>query len=76
MPAGWTAAAPTTFTPTEDVQRAGFTPSRPLVLGFVAAMNVRALSDAPIEGDAAPRLAVGIPMADDAGARLAVCLVF
>jgi len=32
--------------------------------------------DAPIEGDAAPRLALGIPMLDGAGTHCVACLVF
>jgi hypothetical protein len=47
-----------------------------LASGLPKVVKVRALEDAPIEGDAAPRLALGIPMVDDAGTRRAACLVF
>jgi hypothetical protein len=47
-----------------------------LASGLPKVVKVRALEDAPIEGDAAPRLALGIPMEDGMGTRSAACLVF
>jgi hypothetical protein len=44
--------------------------------GVPKVVTVRVPEDAPIEGDAAPRLALGIPMVDGAGTRCAACLVF
>jgi hypothetical protein len=39
-------------------------------------LKVRPLEDAPIEGDAAPRLALGIPMGDGESTRRVACLIF
>jgi hypothetical protein len=47
-----------------------------LASGVPKVVRVKALEDAPIEGDAAPRLALGIPMVDNDGTRCAACLVF
>lgn len=47
-----------------------------LASGVPRVMTVQVPEDAPIDGDAAPRLALGIPMLDAAGVRCAACLVF
>jgi len=47
-----------------------------LATGVPRVVTVHVPEDAPIEGDAAPRLALGIPMVDGAGTRCAACLVF
>jgi len=47
-----------------------------LATGVPKVVPVRVPEDAPIEGDAAPRLALGIPMVDGDGTRCAACLVF
>jgi hypothetical protein len=47
-----------------------------LASGVPKVMKVEVPEDAPIEGDAAPRLTLGIPMVDGEGTRCAACLVF
>lgn len=47
-----------------------------LTTGAPKVVTVQVPEDAPIEGDAAPRLALGIPMVDGAGTRRVACLVF
>jgi hypothetical protein len=47
-----------------------------LASGVPKVVSVRVPEDAPIEGDAAPRLALGIPMVDGDGTRCVACLVF
>jgi hypothetical protein len=47
-----------------------------LASGIPKVVTVRVPEDAPIEGDAAPRLALGIPMMDGDGTRSVACLVF
>jgi hypothetical protein len=47
-----------------------------LVTRVPKVVAVEVPEDAPIEGDAAPRLALGIPMVDGDGRRSAACLVF
>jgi hypothetical protein len=47
-----------------------------LATGVPKVVPVRVPEDAPIEGDAAPRLALGIPMVDGDGTRSVACLVF
>jgi hypothetical protein len=47
-----------------------------LASGVPKVVKVRALEDAPIEGDAAPRLALGIPMGDGVSTRSVACLIF
>lgn len=47
-----------------------------LATGVPKVVSVRVPDDAPIAGDAAPRLALGIPMLDGDGTRSVACLVF
>jgi hypothetical protein len=47
-----------------------------LATGVPRAVSVHVPKDAPIEGDAAPRLALGIPIVDDDGTRSVACLIF
>jgi len=47
-----------------------------LLSGVPQVVSVQVPEDAPIEGDAAPRLALGIPMLDGAGTHCVACLVF
>jgi len=47
-----------------------------LSTGVPKVVAVEVPEDAPIEGDARPRLALGVPMIDDTGTRCAACLVF